>query len=72
MAEMTFRQILQAAHQLPPDQQDELIRQLQAAKQQGLSAQEKRARLQSMIIHMDMWPEDWSLNREDWYSDHAL
>ena len=72
MAEMTFNQVFHAAQQLPPDEQDRLIRQLQAARQHTLTADEKREILQSMIIHMDEWPEDWSLHREDWYDDHAL
>jgi len=72
MADISFDQVFEAARQLPPDQQDELIRLLQAARQTPLSAGDKQSMFESMILEMDSWPENWSLNREDWYDDNSL
>lgn len=67
---IAFEQLLALVEQLRPEEQVFLIEHLQGQlKQKPLSISEKQTLFKSTIIHLEAWPQDFSLRREDWYGD---
>jgi len=70
MPDVKFEEVARLAEQLKPDEQQALVEHLQnLARSRQLSAQEKRALFETLIVDLGPWPEGWSLRRKDWYDD---
>lgn len=64
MAEVRFEEVVRQAEQLTPEEQDELIRWLEA-----LRAPRQRPSKTLRVFHVDHFPEHLTLRREDEYGD---
>jgi hypothetical protein len=70
MTQATFDEVRKLVDQLSREEQRALIEYLERDEEASkLSAEEMKALWQSILIEIGPWPEDWSLNREDWYDD---
>jgi hypothetical protein len=61
-----FEEVARLAEQLRPDEQQALVEHLQnLSRSRQLSAQEKRALFETLIVDLGPWPEGWSFRRRD-------
>ena len=67
MAELTVAQVYDLASQLPPEEQEVLIRRLLQARSDATAREDPTLGL--LVLDLGAWPEHMTLLREDEYGD---